>query len=495
MSWFLVEMNGEHSLHWLELAARSQSPPLILFGGSWTHSSLSLDVTPPSPAERTIIDRYSHRIWELTLGRSDSDIISDRLLRLTSFEPSVLLPNLRALRWNYHTRISLRAEVPFMYIRRLLCPKLTSLDVIIPERETSLVSFFDAFSRLCPNLKFIKFDFDGDARQVCVAAAPVLARSICSYASLVCLELSSPIDAASLRHLASLSTLKTLSLILDPQIIQPHEICVPATKAPCCIVQELDFTIWDFQLVTCFLQILDQAFRTLKLYLHDQPTPRSVSAFFTRLIALKLPHTDTLRSFRFALHREPPSYSYVFPYLGKPEGPLNHCFSYDTFSPLESFTSLRELVIDMNHQTSLDDNELMNLARSWPLLEVLHLDCLPGEYRRPVAKSVTLNGLLSLLTSCLNLHELHLSLDAREVPVEAGAVIRNTAIRSLLLKNSLIDHPHLVEEFLFEHLPNVSWVETQFTRHLPRDSNYHAELLGHSWREVNSFRVQRVKRL
>ena len=82
------------------------------------------------------------------------------------------------------------------------------------------------------------------------------------------------------------------------------------------------------------------------------------------------------------------------------DSPERFCLTYETLSPLVSFRCLRKLVIALNNLILIDDNELGTLARSWPLIEVLQLNCRSGGWPWETADYPTLCGLLAVIAAC-----------------------------------------------------------------------------------------------
>ncbi|KAN0084426.1 hypothetical protein V8E55_007930 [Tylopilus felleus] len=102
--------------------------------------------------------------------------------------------------------------------------------------------------------------------------------------------------------------------------------------------------------------------------------------------------------------------------------------SFNLYAPEIKNTSalkhLRKLELILLNAIFLDYIELDELCRNWPMLEVLVLTCIRG----CSATSVTLGGLLSLLTHCPRLREPSLSLDAREVLETMSVDVRHTTL-------------------------------------------------------------------
>ena len=291
-----------------------------------------------------------------------------------------------------------------------------------------------------------------------------LSRSICTNANWEHVELSPPIDNVVLKHLGMSSTLKTVSLTLAPQISRPDQTCFGPEDTPFCNVTDLALALWNsLDFATCFLRPRDQVFHSFEVTLHTSTIAMDVSAFISALASPQRIHS--LQS--IIVNKD----SFVVPRVGistsDSQGILvRQPLSYETFRPLVPFVYLRKLVINLDHPTSVYDEEFADLVRNWPLLEVFHFQMMwiQGEHPAPLT---TLKGLLSLLVSCRKLREIGLTLDASDVPSGASYTdVCNPSITSpLKFQNSPIKHPDLVAEFLLRHLPSVPGVLDSWYSH------------------------------
>ncbi|KAI9567422.1 hypothetical protein HD554DRAFT_2107131, partial [Boletus coccyginus] len=239
----------------------------------------------------------------------------------------------------------------------------------------------------------------------------------------------------------------------------PDESFFGPADTPFRSVTDLSFELWNpLDFVTHLLRPRDQVLRSFAVTLHKLPVATEVSALLSALASLQRVHS--LQS--IIVTRIPYLVSGVGISSSDMQGVLAcQPLSYETFRPLASLVHLRKLVINLNHPTSLNDEELASLVRNWPLLEVLQMMWARGEH--PVA-SITLKGLLSLLVSCRMLREIGLTLDARDVPVGAYANVCSPSItHPITFHNSPLKHPNLVAEFLSTHLPSVPGVSPSFT--------------------------------
>ncbi|KAH0835828.1 hypothetical protein J3R83DRAFT_9696 [Lanmaoa asiatica] len=404
---------------------------------------------PPTSSQFAVIDRYSPRILELTI----SEDTSVRFLQRMSMRPSVLLPNLMVLRWSPYV---LTPHVPIIFIQRLLSPTLVSLEATLAEADqATLLSFFDNYPLLCQNLKSVEFRFSASPQSGMTIQA--LSRAICSQETLENVVLHTPIDRIALTHLCTSPTLKVLHVHLSersrlrPGSFLPTDLIFGS-------VEELEFTTSDLDLVTSLLQPRDQIFHTFRLYLGGRHTSEAIVNFLTLLTSRSRP--NPLRKLTLSIG----DISHPVPADQMTSEATTYSLSYKTLQPLAVFGSLHELVIEWSEQISLDDDELADLARSWPLLRVFNFYCGRGGYPPFSAKYATLLGLLSLVNSCPELYTVSLPLDAREVPVVKEEKARETDFACLIVPESPIDQARPVAEFLCKYLPSVTAVDWRFLR-------------------------------
>ena len=311
-------------------------------------------------------------------------------------------------------------------------------------------SFLENFPLLCPNLKSIKFDFLSQS-PLPVTTTQSLSRAICGHGDWQRVELACPIDIITLKHLGMSPTLKAVSLTLGPETTRPDEDCFGDGDTPFRNVTKLALRLWNLPAPTTAMHLLrghDQAFHSFNIiFLDTQITAMELPAFLRTIASPR--RIDSLQSLVVKRPRHPP-FAVSIP-TSEIQG-----LSYETLCPIAPLVHLRELVIDLNHPISIDDEELASLVCNWPCLEVLFLTGMRGKHP---AKSITLKGLLSLLVSCPKLREIGMSLDARHVPSDVRMDVCRPLVSRLTFQDSPIEHPELVEEFLFKHLPCVPGVD------------------------------------
>ena len=367
-------------------------------------------------------------------------------------QTSCLFSNLRVLRWNSPYIIG----IPIIYIQRLLSPTLVSLEATLTEGDgATLLSFLDNYPLLCRNLRSIELRFS--AGTLSDTTTQALSRAICRQEILESIVLHIAIDEITLKHLATMPTLKTLSVTLSERS-RPRKVAFLPTDPIFRSAEFLEFSVWDLELVTTLLRPHDQIFHTFRLYHHGRQTSEAVLGFLSVLASRSRtsPLQEITLSFWDASHPIPADQMAV--------EAIRYRLSYKTLQPLMILWSLRELMIEWSDQVSLDDEELANLARSWPSLQVFYIYCGRGGYAPFSTKYITLRGLVWLVNSCLELHTVGLPLDARQVPVINETDARETHFACLIVPESPIDKVLPVAEFLFQYLPCVTALDARFLR-------------------------------
>ena len=377
-----------------------------------------------------------------------------RFLQCTSMRPRFLFPNLTALRWS-SPYIS-TPYIPIIFIQQLLSPTLVSLEATLAETDgPALLSFLENYPSLCRNLRSLEFHFPFGLFSETTTQA--LSRAIRSQHSLENLVLHAPIDWDALKYLSTLPTLRKLSVNL-PEGSRQHIDDFLATEMLFCGAQVLDFTVLDLELVTSLLQSRHLIFHVFRLYHRGRQTPEALFAFL-KVLTPRAP-TTPLRELTLSFG----DCSHPFPVEQMEREGVRYRLSYETLQPLTALGNLRELMIEWSEQISLDDDELVKLACNWPSLQVFNIYCGRGGYPPFSTKYATLRGLLSLVSTCTQLHAVSLPLDAREVPVVQDIKPCETNFTCLIVPESPIGRAHPVAEFLFTYLPYVTAVDARFLR-------------------------------
>lgn len=374
-------------------------------------------------------------------------------------------------------------QTPFsiVFIRHLLTPSLLSLDLFFSKvDDVTLQSFLANCPLICPNLKSISINID-TCEVVSSMTTAYLSQAISSYGHLEHLDVSIPVNNVALVHIAKSPTLKKLTLRLDPERSNLHwyqvHLAPDLVTVPFCNVEELSLEVWDLFFITALLRTQHQKLHSLKISLRSQPTFDTVSAFFTVLLSSQ--RVDCLQSLTFEDN-----------YTGT-RSVHQTVMRSDKLRPLTCLRRLRKLDLDLGCWISMDDNDLISLARNWPLLQSLSLSWdVPGHPWMSV-QYITFKGLLSLLKCCPGLTDLLLPLDARKVVktdnTEWEGVVCNSDLTHLYFTDSPITNSQLVAEIIRRHFPSVVEVGAWFHESSMEDYMTHMAEYYSLWAEVDGY--------
>lgn len=320
---------------------------------------------PPLPTGWAIIQRYSHRVRELSILPFSQ--FTPLFLQATSLHPSQLLPNLKALEWSPECD---HPCLPIIFIRQLLGPSLVSLSVNLDDLDdVTSRSFLANYPSFCPNLKTILIQ-NGEHVRSSQKTTELVSQSLIRFEDLQSFHIHIPINDVALMHVVMSSKLKKLSLILHPDISNLHRVLIPSDTIPFRNAEHVSLEVWDIHFVTTLLRTREQMFHAFILCHNSRPTIEVASALVTALVSP--PRSRSLRSIRFMPgHLDEKRVTSV----ELDEFTMRNQLSYDSLRPLSSLRQLRQLDLDLGLCFSLDDDELVSLTRNWPLLEDLRLTC------------------------------------------------------------------------------------------------------------------------
>ncbi|KIJ57660.1 hypothetical protein HYDPIDRAFT_120487 [Hydnomerulius pinastri MD-312] len=416
-------------------------------------------ISPFSDEEWKILLHYTPRVRELSIDMMGfdrpSDDLSLKVLGSVMFRTTPLLPNLRQLRW------SCRDEPEMVYIRPLLTPTITHLEISFRDGDDSAsLAVLQIYHILCPNLRSICFEHRNLTTEVSTA--------VCQAQNLESIDCGRINDTA-LTHITQSLTLKKFSA--QVYHVDSHRILRDIARdngpdlPPFRNVKVINLHLDDLSFIIPFLKPHYQSFNDMTITFWAVPTTAVLRAFFSALASI--PRQGSVRRVKLC---------HIGWFDGGQTG-SHQPLTYESLCPLLSFTRLCELDLELGNPLSLNDEELATLARAWPCLEVLKVNCSSQWRVDPSSNPVTLNGLVSLLRICPMLCELGLPIDAREVPLpsldprapqvpsSSGAQhgswgIHNAKIKTLHLPESPIKDPASVATFLAELLPSLGDVDT-----------------------------------
>ena len=349
---------------------------------------------------------------------------------------------------------------------QLFSPGLVSISTLI-ERTSDAQLFLQNYLQLSPRLKLksLRLPVLADGSRCHCGAAHTrghwdfseaeihqLSLGISTQECLEYFEVYIPIDNVALRRVMLSPHLKVATLVVHQIVSNLSNIHITSADIPFRNVKELELYVQDLHFVSRLLRWQDQMFKTFRLHLTALDNAETFFAFFTALASPQ--RTDSLQSIRLTCNN---------PYAPEPDNASYdhsvHCLAYRTLSPLASFKHLRGLEVILRNPIFLNDQELGELSRNWPMLEELALTCTKGYY----GTSVTLGGLLFLLKHCSRLCDLRLAIDAREVPGTTGIEVYNS-LECIELSDSPIRDAGLVADFFATHFPGVVHIDVSFAR-------------------------------
>ncbi|OAX34354.1 hypothetical protein K503DRAFT_859271 [Rhizopogon vinicolor AM-OR11-026] len=174
--------------------------------------------------------------------------------------------------------------------------------------------------------------------------------------------------------------------------------------------------------------------------------------------------------------------------LSRIRNPIDHAFSFRTFTPLMRFSSLKVVEFAPFCMSLLDDDALGSIVKSWPRLERLYLG---NRFFWEIPPRVTFQGLVTVLSSCPNLRELGLVFDATTLDLRTdekpGGGVCNTNITKLHVGFSPIEQPQKVAIAILAILPCLTniFLDIEPGHEMPRSLD--RDVREAKWGEVTKY--------
>ncbi|KAJ7143909.1 hypothetical protein C8R44DRAFT_915720 [Mycena epipterygia] len=379
---------------------------------------------------------YSRRIKSLTL-REELHITSSDAFKMLCFGAHIL-PNLTEL--NIDTYVPDSMPFPsFQHFELLLCPHLVRITLQTPMQLLSRI--IPTLTVQCPSLTAISlvskhgWFFD--------LLRPKISQFVRTLVDIEELSVDT-VDRAAFLHLGRLPTLKALrienamtSLSFDAFPSPPH--MYPSLKF-------LRFGVTTLDCVAPFIDIISNS--PLEIFeigiLTGQPTTTVAQRFFSALAA---------HCCHFSLQN--------IISCGGDGHPDRDLLDGVTLRPILCFANLVSLSLVVPFTFDLDDADLFGMARAWPRLESLSIQCIT----RP---RTTLHGLSAFAQHCPHLSSLNIAFDATVVPErdEPGVVrVSQTALKDIRVADSWpITMPGPVASFIsaiFSEAEVETWCDAE----------------------------------
>ncbi|KAJ6564705.1 hypothetical protein B0H19DRAFT_1141770 [Mycena capillaripes] len=376
---------------------------------------------------------YARRVIYLASGSlSEFPFVnSSNILPTVSLSlPETLFSNLQSLDWQH-------SGVDFHFIRLFLRPTLTTISFTLgSDSESSLLT---TLAQTCPRLATISvfsygyipalLDFVGVLRRVEDLSLPSL-------------------EQDALEHLSHHPTLKTLSL----QTL-PATLTAPALGGPQKFLKLRELTLGhpDIRATIQYLALCNAVpLNDFNVCFFDIVTAHELRDLFAA-ISEGFSHSTVAELFLDNQFDE-----------SEPEelDPVIHIVQSDSLRPLLCFTNLVSVLIVTPLGVDLDDESVLELARSWPRIENLWLKAKFPTH----APRATLGCLHSFAEHCPHLRQLTITFDATSAPssdANPGSHFGHHRLRSLGVEHSPLSiSPISAARFLSNVFPNLEDIET-----------------------------------
>ncbi|KAG2125762.1 hypothetical protein DEU56DRAFT_565087 [Suillus clintonianus] len=374
--------------------------------------------------------------------------------------PASIFPNLRKLRWRADG-----TQCAAQFLRVALVPTLLDLDINISSPSSiCFLSVLSSLGTLCPHLLIIHMRSPSATNDLLHKISPFIVQSISQLHHLKTL-LVWDLGNQGNEQLMQLRALRKLGLYLKSSSAWERR-------------SHLRFPgFHDLYSLVIRSKRIEIRFLTN----HASTSPSTMLSHFFTILGETCDH-DNLESFAV------------------PNSPGKIHTKPDVFTPMHSCYNLTQLLINSSWNISMADEELCQLVRSWPKLQVLEISRFVTIDDTTIP---TFHGLIGLLQLCPALTSLTLVVDTTTLDSidlsspGGGACSRN--LKELVLSNSPIDSPlhvALILSGLFPYLKQVDldcWDSAPAT--LPRQS----QTVKKQWEEVNlalfSFSVVKERRV
>ncbi|KAG1761783.1 hypothetical protein EDD22DRAFT_804142 [Suillus occidentalis] len=414
-----------------------------------------------------ILNKYTSRVHSIT--QSDSltviGLLGSLMLSCPS-APASLFPNLRSLTW-YADGTHYAAE----FLRMAFVPTLLFLDIQISSASSIFLSVLSSLGTLCPHIQELDMQLPSATSDLVHKTSPFVAQSI---SQLHCLEVLHVWDLGNQgnEHLMQLPALKELWLDLKTSSAWEGRSLLqfPGFHN----VNFLILFIDNFKYASDFfrsMQVIDSKRIGIFFTPAHPPTSSSttLSQFFT-ILGETCDHNNLLS----------------FNILQSTKVSTN----LDIFKPLYACHNLTQLLIERSWDISMADEELCQLVRGWPKLQVLIISQFVAVNETTIP---TFHGLISLLQLCPALTSLALVIDTTELDgidfKFPGGGICNNHLEKLVLTNSPMESPLNVALILSGLFPNLLKVDLDCWDSVPKNSVPQKQLAIQleQWKAVNLF--------
>ncbi|KIJ69502.1 hypothetical protein HYDPIDRAFT_165022 [Hydnomerulius pinastri MD-312] len=433
------------------------------------------------PKDWDVLFKYARRVRRIEHERFSESIIQ-HAFRTLSCPPSgaPLFPNLLSLLWSDGSPERLH------YAHNLVGPNLKSLtlDLMMILPGPAECSIIISLATLCPSLEI----FCLRTRKIWLSKLTPLAIATCvqSWSRLRSISCER-IDHHVLFQLACLPALRHISVSFAPSMdfeALKSDLC----PSPFPSLREVELNLSSLPLTSDFLDLTCAGLSKFQVSLpSDVCTATEYRRLFDVLYAPGTPKVvESIHIHQATLDSQQ-----------SPKIPSGRILTLDTLRSLLAFSSLSSLTIDSSASFDLTDDDLGEVAATWPNLEVLALNETWG-WRK--ASKITFSGLITLLARCPKLVHLALTIDTAKSHTRStkrpGGGVCNQRITTLFLGDSTVEDVTSVAIVLSDILPELceinAWQSSQMeSSHSPARRKKYLTLWLQVWNLYHTLRVVR----
>lgn len=350
--------------------------------------------------------------------------------------PTSLFPNLRELAWHAN---GTRGAADFL--RMAFVPTLLVLDVAVSSDSTSLAFLLvlSSLGTLCPRLRSLYMHYEHLTGHSYCKIIPFVIKPFSTLHHLRTLQVWD-IGDQGIQHIMQLRALQSLSLDLDSWPIGENRLYLqlPGFHDLDCLSLYVN-TLEDASKFFVSLEVVRS--RDIKVFFSPR-SPPSASAMLSQFLSILQERCDNDKL----------ECLFLFGYSKAALTELG------VFTPLHAFRNLTQL--DIHFSISMSDEQLCQLVRAWPRLQVLEISSWIAIDVATVLP--TFHGLIGLLQLCPALTSLALVIDTTKldgIDLRSPSGGRFNTLNRLTLGNSPIDCPvnvALILSGLFPHLEQVN---------------------------------------
>lgn len=384
--------------------------------------------------------KYTSRVHSIiaTQSRRFEAIVEPLGSLMLSFPstPASLFPNLRKLSWSAN---GTRGATEFL--RMALVPSLLVLDVQISSTSSVFLSVLSSVGALCPHLRDMALRIRPATDEFFRKISPFVTPPISQLHHLHSLSVWDP-GNQGIEHIMQLRALR--SLCLDLRTFSASERKSRLELPGFHDLKILGLSTDTFERALNFLSSLRVIeSKEIKIDYGVAHSSSSGSTTLSQFFTILRERCDTDRLEDFTL-------------LGN-SGKIRA--EPGVFMPLRACRNLTQLSVERGCDISISDEELCQLVRDWPKLDVLKISCYNpvGNITMP-----TLHGLIELLRLCPILTSLALVIDATKLDgidlKTPGGGICNKYLKHLVFGNSPVETPLKVALILSGIFPNLEQV-------------------------------------